>query len=105
MSPSCAPRSSLLVLRHAKRRWPVPNRRWSRQLEIHCQSEVPMNISIEAPESPIEHMIIPSVRDLGDGFKVRRALPSLQRRMVGPFIFLDHFGPIVFGAGAGANIR
>jgi len=25
--------------------------------------------------------------------------------MVGPFIFLDHFGPIVFGPGAGANIR
>jgi redox-sensitive bicupin YhaK (pirin superfamily) len=54
---------------------------------------------------PVEHLIVPSVRDLGDGFKVRRALPSAQRRMVGPFIFLDHFGPIVFGAGRGANIR
>jgi redox-sensitive bicupin YhaK (pirin superfamily) len=64
-----------------------------------------MNISIEAPEVPVEHVIIPSVRDLGDGFKVRRALPSAQRRMVGPFIFLDHFGPIVFGAGNAANIR
>jgi redox-sensitive bicupin YhaK (pirin superfamily) len=64
-----------------------------------------MNVSIDAPDSPVESMIIPSVRDLGDGFKVRRALPSALRRMVGPFIFLDHFGPIVFGSGAGANIR
>jgi redox-sensitive bicupin YhaK (pirin superfamily) len=45
------------------------------------------------------------VRDLGDGFKVRRALPSANRRMVGPFIFLDHFGPMVFRAGAGLNVR
>src|SRR5580692_6642207 len=64
-----------------------------------------MNISIDAPDLPVEGMIIPSVRDLGGGFKVRRALPSALRRTVGPFIFLDHFGPIVFGAGAGANIR
>ncbi|MDB6008586.1 MAG: hypothetical protein JWL65_836 [Gammaproteobacteria bacterium] len=35
-----------------------------------------MNISIEASELPVEHLIVPSVRDLGDGFKVRRALPS-----------------------------
>ncbi|MHC8405814.1 pirin-like C-terminal cupin domain-containing protein [Pseudomonas sp. TMB3-21] len=27
---------------------------------------------------------------------MRRALPSAQRRMVGPFIFLDSFGPVVF---------
>jgi len=62
-------------------------------------------MSVEAPDLPVERVIIPSVRDLGDGFRVRRALPSALRRMVGPFIFLDHFGPIVFGPGAGANIR
>ena len=33
-------------------------------------------------------------RDLG-GFSVRRVLPFAQRRMVGPFIFFDHFGPLV----------
>src|ERR1700730_15696378 len=64
-----------------------------------------MTISISAPDLPVQAVIIPSVRYLGDGFRVRRALPSPLRRMVGPFIFLDHFGPIVFGAGAGANIR
>ena len=53
----------------------------------------------------VEQVILPPVRDLGDGFKVRRALPSAQRRMVGPFIFLDHFGPVVFRAGDGPNVR
>src|SRR5262249_33230096 len=31
-------------------------------------------------------------RDLG-GFTVDRVLPSMARRMVGPWIFFDHFGP------------
>lgn len=30
----------------------------------------------------------------GDGFEVRRAIPALGVEAVGPFIFLDHFGPI-----------
>jgi redox-sensitive bicupin YhaK (pirin superfamily) len=32
---------------------------------------------------------------------VRRVLPSAKRRMVGPFIFLDHFGPMVVPPGGG----
>lgn len=32
--------------------------------------------------------------DLGGGFAVKRLLPFRQRRMVGPFIFLDHAGPL-----------
>ena len=34
-------------------------------------------------------------KDLGGGFVVRRLLPAMQRRNVGPFIFFDHFGPVV----------
>jgi redox-sensitive bicupin YhaK (pirin superfamily) len=37
-------------------------------------------------------------RDLG-GFEVGRVLPFAQRRMVGPFIFFDHIGPVDFPAG------
>jgi redox-sensitive bicupin YhaK (pirin superfamily) len=37
-------------------------------------------------------------RDLG-GFEVGRVLPHAKRRMVGPFIFLDHMGPVVFPPG------
>ncbi len=34
-------------------------------------------------------------RDLG-GFEVGRILPAVQRRMVGPFVFFDHMGPVDF---------
>jgi redox-sensitive bicupin YhaK (pirin superfamily) len=44
-------------------------------------------------------------RDLGDGFMVRRALPSPMRRLVGPFIFFDHFGPVALPPGEGMNVR
>jgi redox-sensitive bicupin YhaK (pirin superfamily) len=37
-------------------------------------------------------------RDLG-GFEVGRVLPVAQRRMVGPFIFFDHIGPVDFPRG------
>ncbi len=53
---------------------------------------------------PVEQVVLPAVRDLG-GFDVRRALPSTQRRMVGPFVFLDSMGPVVFGPGAGVDTR
>jgi redox-sensitive bicupin YhaK (pirin superfamily) len=37
-------------------------------------------------------------RDIG-GFEVGRLLPFAERRMVGPFIFLDHMGPVDLPAG------
>jgi redox-sensitive bicupin YhaK (pirin superfamily) len=52
----------------------------------------------------IAHVIVPRTVDLG-GFQVHRALPSGQSRMVGPFIFFDHFGPAVFKAGDGVDVR
>lgn len=47
----------------------------------------------------IEHIIDERQRDLGGGFVVGRVLPFAQRRMVGPFIFFDHMGPMPFEAG------
>src|SRR5919112_6463949 len=52
----------------------------------------------------IETVIVPRARDLG-GFEVRRALPSAQRQMVGPFIFLDQMGPAEFVLGEGIDVR
>ena len=43
-------------------------------------------------------------RDLG-GFEVRRILPYGGGQMVGPFIFLDHMGPVRFEAGRGIDVR
>lgn len=37
-------------------------------------------------------------RDLG-GFEVGRVLPFVQRRMVGPFVFFDHMGPVQLNVG------
>lgn len=57
-----------------------------------------------------ETRMVKSVHDAfrtleGDGFEVRRAIPSQDYGAVGPFIFLDHFGPIDVkpGEGKGAS--
>ncbi len=53
----------------------------------------------------VQSVILPPVRDLGDGFTVRRALPSQHKRMVGPFIFFDQMGPAAFKIGDGLDVR
>ena len=52
----------------------------------------------------IETVIVPRARDLG-GFEVRRALPSAQRQVIGPFIFFDQMGPAEFLLGSGIDVR
>jgi redox-sensitive bicupin YhaK (pirin superfamily) len=44
-------------------------------------------------------------RDLGGGLAVGRVLPFARRRMIGPFIFLDHMGPADFHPGQGIDVR
>jgi redox-sensitive bicupin YhaK (pirin superfamily) len=43
--------------------------------------------------------------DLGDGFFVTRLLPHAARRSIGPFVFLDYFGPVDFAPGKGIDVR
>ncbi len=52
----------------------------------------------------IELLIDARTRDIG-GFQVRRLLPSIQRRLVGPFIFFDHMGPVQLAPGNGMDVR
>ncbi len=52
----------------------------------------------------VELTIEPRVRSLGE-FDVRRVLPAAKRRMVGPFVFLDHMGPAVFPPNHGIAVR
>jgi redox-sensitive bicupin YhaK (pirin superfamily) len=52
----------------------------------------------------IESALVPRTVDIG-GFSVHRALPSQQRRLVGPFIFWDQMGPGAFAAGHGVDVR
>ena len=44
-------------------------------------------------------------KDLGGGFIVRRVLPAVARRAVGPFIFFDHFGPVTETPGREHDVR
>lgn len=44
-------------------------------------------------------------RDLGDGFIIRRVLPSSHQRAVGPFVFMDHMGPLDLTADKAMDIR
>ncbi len=51
----------------------------------------------------ITQTITPVTHDLGQ-FEVRRVLPSRERTMVGPFIFVDQFGPAdLMGDGMGVR--
>jgi redox-sensitive bicupin YhaK (pirin superfamily) len=57
------------------------------------------------PNGPaVETLIETRTRELVEGFKVRRVLPSARRRMVGPFIFLDQMGPEVLRGGRGLDV-
>ena len=70
-------------------------------------SDLPSNTPAERhPDAcpTVETVVVPRARDLG-GFEVRRVLPSIERRMVGPFIFLDQMGPATFAAGKGIDVR
>jgi len=55
-------------------------------------------------DSSVLETIVPVTHDLG-AFKVNRTLPSRQRTMVGPFIFVDEFGPARLPAGQGMDVR
>lgn len=61
---------------------------------------IPIGDQVDA----IDTVIVARARDLG-GFEVRRALPSVQRQMVGPFIFFDQMGPAEFLTGQGIDVR
>ena len=54
-------------------------------------------------DSPIQNVIVPRTREIND-FKVRRVLPSRERRMVGPFVLFDQMGPETLRAGTGLDV-
>ncbi|MEO1044048.1 MAG: pirin family protein [Pseudomonadota bacterium] len=54
--------------------------------------------------TPITETVLPVTHDLG-AFEVRRILPSRKRAMVGPFIFVDQFGPAQLPVGNDLGVR
>lgn len=59
---------------------------------------------MDSPAGSIELVIDGRPRDLG-GFEVRRTLPFVHRRAVGPFVFFDHIGPAALPIGTGMDVR
>lgn len=55
-------------------------------------------------DGAIELIVEARPRDIG-GFAVRRALPSMRRRLVGSFTFFDHMGPADLSPGSGIDVR
>jgi pirin-like protein len=57
-----------------------------------------------SPSTPAIATIVDArPRDVG-GFAVRRVLPSVARRLVGPFAFFDHMGPAALAPGVGLDV-
>ena len=54
--------------------------------------------------SVVAGRLLPATHDLG-GFKVRRVLPARGLTMVGPFCFVDQFGPAMLNIGEGMDVR
>ena len=52
----------------------------------------------------IELVIEQRRRDLGGGMEVGRVLPFATRRMVGPYIFFDHIGPLDLAPGVDRSV-
>ena len=59
---------------------------------------------VDPTRAPIDSVIVPRRRDVG-GFDVMRALPSAERRAVGPFVFFDQFGPLQLIQGRSLEVR
>jgi redox-sensitive bicupin YhaK (pirin superfamily) len=59
---------------------------------------------VDLDTQSIELLIDARQRDLG-GFTVRRVLPFVRKRLVGPFIFFDHMGPATIVPPHGFDVR
>src|SRR3989344_8454570 len=55
-------------------------------------------------EKPIRQKIITRNAQIGENLTIRRALPHRERRMIGAWCFLDHFGPLDLKKNKGLNI-
>ncbi|HSX86007.1 MAG TPA: pirin family protein [Cellvibrio sp.] len=66
------------------------------QIEQACE--------VQESHGVIERVLKPKTKDLG-GFSVRRVLPTIHQKKVGPWVFLDHMGPVTFPEGKGVDVR
>lgn len=72
-------------------------------LERDCQASASSDCPA-APGSPALERVPARTSIIGENLRIRRALPSRQRRMVGAWCFLDHAGPLRHDAGQGLHV-
>ncbi len=48
--------------------------------------------------------LAPKIKDLG-GFTIKRFVPQVGHKHIGPWVFFDHAGPASFDAGNGVDVR
>jgi redox-sensitive bicupin YhaK (pirin superfamily) len=72
-------------------------------IERQCAASVSTDCP-EASRQPANERITTRDAVLGAGMTIRRALPSRQRRMIGAWCFLDHFGPVDVSSGNGLRV-
>lgn len=68
----------------------------TKQIEHACE--------VQESHGAILRILKPKTKDLG-GFSVRRVLPTIHQKKVGPWVFLDHMGPVTFPEGKGVDVR
>lgn len=62
-------------------------------------SSTPERCSAAVESTPVIESYAAREARLGPGLVIRRALPLKERRLVGPWCFFDHFGPVGFTSG------
>ncbi|BCL76123.1 hypothetical protein JHS3_18590 [Jeongeupia sp. HS-3] len=67
-------------------------------------TEHEVSISTDCPPPPFVQRFAAHLATLGENMQIRRALPNRERRMVGAWCFLDHFGPVDIRAGRGMRV-
>ncbi len=66
---------------------------------------MPLRPSPAAPApGPVLERLDAKASSLGGGLTIRRALPHHARRRIGPWVFLDHFGPLPVTPGGGMDV-
>lgn len=60
---------------------------------------------MNANKSAVIQRIEGKLHPLDESMRVRRMLPSPEHRAIGPFVFLDHMGPIELGAEQAMDVR
>ncbi len=70
----------------------------------NLNKNVTLDCEAESGCGAVKTVLTPKDKDLG-GFTVRRTIPTVGHKNIGPWVFFDHMGPAQFEPGEGVNVR